>query len=693
MSTVTRYVCPGCAARVKTPVPVTPGRHIKCPRCQKLFPAPAVAPPPAVATAAAPQAAGSSATPQAAAPATQQKETKLAAATVKETKLASSAKQTKLTTASAKPTTLAPSQTVPTTVNQITCAKCKVVYHTTGPSPVGRNQRCPRCAAVFAVTADRCRQVPAKPPVPAAKQQAGSPTKPPASPVPTAKPPAAKPEPAKPQAAKQTKLVAAAPAPPAKPPIASPAKKTVLAAGPAFAYTCPGCAAVLKSATQVPVGKQIKCPRCQRVFAAPQATGGKPAVQPRPQPVTKTTTLAKQPAAKPTTLAKPPVQPMPAAAKTTTLAKPPAAKPTTLAKAPGAKPTTLAPPPKQPAAAPAQRPIVRIPCPGCKSVLKLVGTPPADAALKCPRCGRGLRVQSRSKPQPTTQIKPQAGRGKPQVVQAKQQAAAKSQPAPATPKAAVAKPQGVPAGAPAKPQAAVAKPKPAVKKPAPAKTQAAPATPPPAPAKPREILPILYLVGMFAIAFAFVAFYTYNKGWWGHGIPSSAWTMFAPPDGRCQIMMPGSPTSSPAAVHGDGIISGQRYMVERTAEDAVFFLIISDRDAKVTAGKSFQELYGPVHNYILGYHPDGQVLSEEDISLGEHSGKEMQMRLATGDILVARVFLVRGKPFDRLYILIAAGPWTDPRRGDPAKFFDSFKLESAQPVIRPGKEKRRVRVA
>ena len=579
MSTVTRYVCPGCSARVKTPVPVAPGRHIKCPRCQKVFAA--------------------TATPQAAAPtqlaAAQRKETKLAA-TVKETKLAPTAKQTKLTAATAKPTTLAKPQTAPALVNQIFCPKCRVVFHTPGPSPVGRNLRCPRCTAVFAVTADQCRRVPAKPPATPAKPQAAAG--------------------AKPQAAKPTKL---APPPPtlanAKPPVAPPPKKTAVAGGPVFAYTCPGCAVVLKTAMPLPAGKQIKCPRCQRIFAATKPTIVKPRRPAKPQ----------------------------AAAKPTTLAKQPAAKPTTLAKQPAAKSTTLV--------APNKRPVARIACPGCKAVLKLVGAPPAGAALKCPKCGRGLRILPRAKPQMSpSQIKP-----KPQV---------------------------------AKPQAAAAKPKEAFAKP-----QAAPAKPPAAPAKRREILPILYLVAMFAIASGFVGFHTYSKGWWGHSIPSSAWVMFKAPDGRCEILMPGNPTASPAAVHGDGIISGQHYMVKRPEEGAGFILVISDRDAKVTAGKSFQELYVPVHNYILNQHPDGEVLWEDDIKHGEHPGKEIQVRLNSGDLLIARVFLVRGQPYDRLYILVAAGPWRDPRRGDPAKFFDSFKIENGQPVIRPGKDKRRVRVA
>jgi hypothetical protein len=197
---------------------------------------------------------------------------------------------------------------------------------------------------------------------------------------------------------------------------------------------------------------------------------------------------------------------------------------------------------------------------------------------------------------------------------------------------------------------------------------------------------------MFAIAIVAVAIYTYSKGWWGHSIPDSAWKLFTPPDGRCQLLMPGDPEATPASVEGDGIIRGQRYQTVRNREDAIFALIISDRDARVTAGKSFQEIYVPIHNSLLGYG-EGEMLWEDDIKLDGLEGKELHISLSKGGMLVARVVLVRGQPYDRVYILLAVGPWTDPRSGDPAKFFDSFKIENAQSAIRPHEGKRRGRWA
>ena len=44
---------------------------------------------------------------------------------------------------------------------------------------------------------------------------------------------------------------------------------------------CVHCKAVLKSATPVPAGKKVKCPKCKQVFTTPEAV---PAPPPEPAP-------------------------------------------------------------------------------------------------------------------------------------------------------------------------------------------------------------------------------------------------------------------------------------------------------------------------------------------------------------------------------------------------------------------------
>lgn len=58
----------------------------------------------------------------------------------------------------------------------------------------------------------------------------------------------------------------------------------------AFSLACPKCRAVIKSATPLPAGKAVKCPKCNASFAAP---GG-----PSKQPGSKMGVIAKQPGSK-----------------------------------------------------------------------------------------------------------------------------------------------------------------------------------------------------------------------------------------------------------------------------------------------------------------------------------------------------------------------------------------------------------
>jgi hypothetical protein len=206
------------------------------------------------------------------------------------------------------------------------------------------------------------------------------------------------------------------------------------------------------------------------------------------------------------------------------------------------------------------------------------------------------------------------------------------------------------------------------------------------------VLDLLALVAMFGLAFTSVGFYGYMKGWWGRGIPGSAWAFFTPPDSRCQLLLPGVPEETSAPAHGIGFISGRGYQVIRPDENASFVLFIIERDAKVTGGQSFEQLYGPERDAILRLK-DGDVIDEPDVMLGSHAGKELQIRLAEGGVLLARVFLVRGQPHDRLYVLVAVGAWLQPGKGDAARFFGSFKIEPGQPANRPRDDRRRVRSA
>lgn len=72
-----------------------------------------------------------------------------------------------------------------------------------------------------------------------------------------------------------------------------------------FSYTCPSCGGVLKSESAAPVGKKIKCRKCDHAWVAAPALGGAPAPGKAAPVAAKKAAPAKAVAAKPAAAAKP----------------------------------------------------------------------------------------------------------------------------------------------------------------------------------------------------------------------------------------------------------------------------------------------------------------------------------------------------------------------------------------------------
>jgi len=650
MAMPVKYTCPACTAILKTAEPLPVGKQVKCPRCMRQFPAPAVVGAPVTAPAGGSMAGKTAAAPAARVPAPISKP----APAARETKVASAARQTMLTASAAKPTQLAaPPEPPPPPVApklRFPCPKCTGVLKVSTAPPPGKLLKCPRCNAVFPVPGAGAKpptMLSAAPAPPAAgKASAGGNARatapktllakpdaagPPPAPVPKPRPktmlakPAATAPPIAPKPVRKTMLAgppAAAPAPPgpkskpktmlsvpSAPPAAPhpkpqtmvgvPAAKTgqtrATAPAPAadkaaarFKYTCPGCKAVIATPTALPAGKAIKCPRCARAFAVP-----------RPAPVA-------SPAALPTKTAAPRKSP----------------------------PTFIAPAAPPPAAAPRPEP-VRLACPGCKAILKLAGMPAPGATVKCPKCARPLRFGA--KPAPS----------------------------------------GVLVKAPAQ------------ARPTPSGVQPAPENAVGLSVRPRRRLGLPVFMGLCGLALLCAVGYSYLAGWWGQDIPASAWVEFAPPGGRCQVLMPGAPVASDPVLLGEGTVSAQKYTVERK-NTAAFTLTWADRRAEVSGKLSFNDIYGEISRYLLDT-TSGWIQDETDIIVNGQPGKELRILPSEGGTLIARVFLVRGAPHDRVYVLLVAGPRLQPGQGDAARFLDSFKIESApQPARR---ERGRIRIA
>jgi len=155
-----------------------------------------------------------------------------------------------------------------------------------------------------------------------------------------------------------------------------------LPAPPVHRLACPGCRLVLKTAGPVPVGKQIKCPRCKRIFAVPAQ-------------------------ARPTKLVAPPQ------VKQTKLAGPHKAKPTKLAPKQPAKTTNLAPARKPATGPPA---LLKLACPRCKVRLKSARPLPVGQSIQCPKCKVRFRLVPKQQAAPRQQVRKPAPPRQPPVV-------------------------------------------------------------------------------------------------------------------------------------------------------------------------------------------------------------------------------------------------------------------------------------
>jgi hypothetical protein len=157
------------------------------------------------------------------------------------------------------------------------------------------------------------------------------------------------------------------------------------------------------------------------------------------------------------------------------------------------------------------------------------------------------------------------------------------------------------------------------------------------------------------------------------------WVEFVPEDGGCRVLMPGKPEAQLASKYGPGLASVRKFTVIRPRDDQVFILSVSSRSATDLVNASFEELYDAQRDFILR-SVNGKLVRERDISLDGHPGKEFQGQYSKGGSLVGRIYLVKGPPGDRVYILLVGGAGVKPDAGNAARFLDSFQLDSGESV-------------
>ena len=70
----------------------------------------------------------------------------------------------------------------------------------------------------------------------------------------------------------------------------------------------------------------------------------------------------------------------------------------------------------------------------------------------------------------------------------------------------------------------------------------------------------------------------------------------------------------------------------------------------------------------------GKLLSETNLTLNGHMGREYVIEVSDQRLHIGRVFLVETRMERRIYVLSAAGNWTSASEPSPTRFFQSFKV-------------------
>jgi hypothetical protein len=146
------------------------------------------------------------------------------------------------------------------------------------------------------------------------------------------------------------------------------------------------------------------------------------------------------------------------------------------------------------------------------------------------------------------------------------------------------------------------------------------------------------------------------------------WKEFAPAEGRFKALMPGTPKPYKLDTESD-FGKGVLHMNTVQAGKTMYGANYCDFPAEVKKAP-LKQVYDSSRDGAVA-NLDGKLASENDIKLGDYSGREIQIDVAGGKQLFrARVFLVD----QRLYQVVVFGSKEAVTSKDAEKFLDSFKL-------------------
>jgi hypothetical protein len=146
------------------------------------------------------------------------------------------------------------------------------------------------------------------------------------------------------------------------------------------------------------------------------------------------------------------------------------------------------------------------------------------------------------------------------------------------------------------------------------------------------------------------------------------WSEYTNAEGRFSVLFPGTPTRDtippPSKLKAGAKAKVQSFTVD--TPDASYAVAFEDTDAKTGSAEQLVEK----HRSEAATGRAGKVISEKDVTVGPHKGKELTIELTAGGTAHIR-YVAAGS---RLYKLTVLGARKPPDPGEVAKFFDSFQV-------------------
>jgi WD40 repeat protein len=158
-------------------------------------------------------------------------------------------------------------------------------------------------------------------------------------------------------------------------------------------------------------------------------------------------------------------------------------------------------------------------------------------------------------------------------------------------------------------------------------------------------------------------------------------------DGTCTVLLPGTAKAEPFEFsEWEKGLKGQYLSVTRNEENASFLSGYLRRTLPSDKEFPFQAFCEHEQKKTIELIK-GKLVKEQDLKLGSHTGKEFQIEVPGGGMLLERIFLVKDDPEVRIHIVSVAGPLVKPDAPAVAKYFGSLKLLKGEKVaVDPKKE-------